>query len=427
MGDERLRAIGALKGLVEKKHGRGIIDIASRTLPLEMPRLRTGSLSLDFALGGGIPVGRLSIFRGMESSGKTTTAMRIAGVAQNVCANCYRPVRNILVEEVDPEGEGSFFRATGTCDCYQAGLCEPQQYKTESASDFKDRIARYEENSYEEFRVVLVDMEGAFDRSWSQRLGVDDRRLFRVMPQTAEDAIDIYEAVLRSGGADLLILDSVAQMVPSKEIEVSTMEWQQGLQARLINKFARLTGAGSAAAGLDFGRPVTHIWINQEREKIGGYGGDTKTMPGGYMQLFAASVIVKMWSSKWRTAELDHDLKKDHHMSIGDQVRQNFSVVKNKTWPARAQGGYDMWLRGVRAGQVDEFSYIMDQAEKYGVFTKEAANKWVMGDQVYRTKGALLATLEQPDNLRALTDALLRRMLEGDEAPVEIPEEEGDA
>jgi hypothetical protein len=119
-------------------------------------------------------------------------------------------------------------------------------------------------------------------------------------------------------------------------------------------------------------------------------------------------------------------MKKDHHMSIGDQVRQNFSVVKNKTWPARAQGGYDMWLRGMRAGQVDEFAYIVDQAEKYGVFTKEAANKWVMGDQVYKTKGALLAVLEDAENLSALTTAILGRMLEGDEQPVDIGDEEGE-
>ena len=122
---------------VQKKYGDRVVEFGVSTL--EIPRVQTGSMSLDIALGGGLPVGRVTMFYGQKSSGKTTTAYRIAGLAQGLCANCLRPVDTQVVEFVDETTGEVEYDQEGSCSCYNEGLFEPIQYPDEKKDEFKQR------------------------------------------------------------------------------------------------------------------------------------------------------------------------------------------------------------------------------------------------------------------------------------------------
>lgn len=412
----------ALGEAIEKRHGKGRIGRASMMRPHDIARIPTGSLSLDFVLGGGVPVGRTTMFRGAESSGKSTTLYRIIGIAQGCCANCLRPVETEVAEVVDKKTGEVTCQTTGTCDCAATGLYVPRKAPGETEPEWRHRQAASRENSFEEFRVALVDMESSYDPSWGEALGIDNRRLVHVIPDTAEEAIDIYCALLSSGSIDLAAIDSIAAMTPSKEIEASAEDWQQGLQARLVNKFVRKAQSASNQVAAEWGRVPTQLWIQQEREKIGMAFGDNTVVPGGKGQLFACSTIVKMWSSKWKKGKIDEEMKEEFRLELGSEVRMNFKVIKNKTFPALGQGGYVMGVRGANRGRVLEQPYLLAQAEKYGAIRQEGS-KWILGDEEFKTKAAMLARAEEPIVVASLKRALLAQMLGNDIAGSEEGED----
>jgi len=408
----RARNLANLRNKVNTKYGDRTIDMASRLQPLNCPRVTTGSLSFDYVLGGGIPVGHVLIYHGGESSGKTTHAVRSAGSFQRVCANCYRRVMGglELEEVVDKETGEVDLSQIGHCDCVNAGLFVPVQLQKETDQEFKARLKRYAVNSYEEPRVAYIDVEGTFDNSWAIKSGCNPDLLLLARPQTAEEGIDLHDEIVRTGAVDFIVLDSIAAMTPSEEITASASDWQQGLAARLINKFARKTNSSRNAVRSDFNRKITEIWINQERDKIGVTWGDPTVLPCGKGQKFAASVIVKMWASKWEKDTIDEELKKEWHMEIGSEVHMNYKVVKNKTGPAMGQGGFRMGVFGDEAAQVLDIDYMLAQAEKFGLFKKEG-KEWQLGDESYRTKTELIARMSEPavrDTLRAI---LVKRMI----------------
>jgi RecA/RadA recombinase len=408
----RADRLAALRAAANKSYGAGTMELAGRMQPLPVPRLTTGSLSFDYGLGGGVPVGHVTIFRGAESSGKTTSAVRLAGLAQELCANCYRrPPGGIEVSEDVDTKTGEVARVGHAhCDCVKAGLCVPQPHFNEGKDEFHARVKRWMENSYEEFRVAFEDVEGTFDNEWARKLGCDPDRLVLVKPDSAEGAIDIHDELLRSGAVDLIVLDSLAAMTPSAEIEESAENWQQGLQARLLNKMARKVTAARHSVRSDYGRPVTEIWINQERESISIKFGDKSVMPGGKGQIFTASVIAQMWASKWEKDEVDMDMKKEFQMKMGSRVRMNFKILKNKTAPAQGFGGYLMGVSGEDAGQVLDLDYTLAQAEKFGLMRKDGA-KWQLGNETYKSKTEMVARMMEPAVRRALREQLVKLML----------------
>lgn len=408
--------LSVLKKLINKEHGSGTIGNAG--LIRNIARLSTGSLAFDRALGGGIPVGRCSIFCGDESSGKTTNALRIAGLAQNICSNCYRPVKDLVVSEfIDSEGD-TYWESEGKCDCFNRGIFKPKQYVKEKDSDFKKRLEGYKENSYSEFRVALFEPEGTFDRDWAIKLGVDLRRLLYVQAETTEELCDIYDALIRTGEVDLFILDSIAAMTPSAEIENSLVEWQQGLQARLINKFIRKILASITFVLKEKGKAPTHIWINQYREKIGGSSfGNNRVMTSGKGQLFFASIIVNFWTSKWTKEEQDKDILGDDLSSeIGTRVKVSFKTEKNKTAPPKQSGSYYMWVADDKSGQVDELKYVIGMASKLGMYREEGEGTkkiWYVGNEKYTRKKDAIARIEEPATFVKIRQILLERILNG--------------
>lgn len=439
----RFSILKAFSGSVNSKHGK-TMGLAINMRPQDIPRLSTGSLSFDMALGGGLPVGRLSIFRGDTSSGKTTSALRVGAIAQRLCANCLREAKDFKVVEagIDESTGEVEYMAQAMCDCYNVGLFKPEPYpdeysdrekgtlkqivtefidektgktKKKKTTMFKERIRVYEENSYEEFRVAFFDFEATLDRAWARALGVDDRLLFVVNPSTAEEGIDIYDELMRTGAIDLFILDSIAAMTPSIEVEASTEDEQRAAQAKLVNKFVRITTATQQYCWKDYGKIPTQIWINQERASMAKWG-PSNIMPAGQAQKFGASVIVSMWPSKWEKEMIDTDLKKAFQLEMGKEVQMNFSVEKNKTATPKVTGSYVMRIIGKQKGSIDELKYVLDQASKYGIYreVKEKSKKmWYLGDDAFTTKGSVLAKIENPVVFKAVKKALIKKMIKG--------------
>jgi RecA/RadA recombinase len=408
----RNKRLDILKSAIRKEHGKSALGMASRVRDIR--RISTGSLALDRALGGGIPAGKITLLRGSESSGKTATAYRALGIAQNLCANCLRPVENLeFKEEIDDDGEVVVV-ASGNCDCYQKGLMETVQYPEEKIPDYKRRIKELEENSYEEFRAALIDVEHVFSPKWASRLGVDGSRLLYLRPDTAEQTIDLYDDLLRTGAVHMIVLDSIAALAPREEIEKSAYEQQQALMARLMGKFTRREVSAANFIATHYRSFPTRIWINQEREKIGISYGDNTVMPAGNAQKFIGSAIVKMWPSKWERETQDSELKADFQSEIGIKVRINFKTLKNRTAPAFQTGSYTLVVSGEDAGKIDELKYFLAMAEKFGLFTTVEDGKkksWMVGDEEYTKKSDAIDRMMESAVYGEMRSLILDRML----------------
>ena len=379
---------------VQEHYGTKVVELGMTTV--EMPRLASGSLGLDIALGGGLPVGRLTMLYGAKSSGKTTTAYRIAALAQGLCANCLRRVDYTL------EGEGDDREQVGHCDCHTSGLFDPKKYPDEKLADFKERIKGYAANSYEPFRVAVIDLEGSYDVKWARKLGLDESLILYARPDTAEEAIDLYDSLMRTGAVDLFILDSIAAMTPSKEVEESTEKWQQGLQARLVNKFCRKVQATANSIAREYGRAPTQIWINQIRMKIGVMFGNPETVPGGLGQGFATSVEVKLWANDFEKETFTVSAKEK--MDTATSVRINFRTEKNKTAPPKRTGCYVMDLEN---GGIDDSKLIYSLAERFGEIEK-VGSKWRLGCHEHKTKREMMDAMMTTEHTR-LRDLILKK------------------
>jgi len=199
--------------------------------------------------------------------------------------------------------------------------------------------------------AAFIDAEHAMDPAWAKILGVKLEELLISQPDTGEQALEIAEALIRSGGVDIVIIDSVAALVPRSEIEGEMGDSQMGLQARLMSQALRkLTGAVSKAK-------TTVIFTNQLRQKIGVFFGNPETTPGGLALKFYASVRIDV-----RKIET---LKKDNQV-FGARVRTK--VVKNKIAPPFKLAEFVITAKGI-----DRDEALIESAIQEGVLTKSGS------------------------------------------------------
>jgi len=276
---------------IEKQFGKGTIMKMGNGSSIEVERTSSGSISLDIALGGGVPRGRIVEIFGPESSGKTTLASHIVAEFQR-----------------------------------QGGI------------------------------AAFIDAEHAFDPEYAKKIGVDINNLLISQPDTGEQALEITETLIRSNAVDIIVIDSVAALVPQAEIEGDMGDSHMGLQARLMSQALRkITGAVSKSN-------VTVIFINQIRMKIGIMFGNPETTTGGNALKFYSSVRMDIRS----IGKLDTGTGNDKEF-IGNRVR--VKIVKNKVAPPFKIAEFDvMYNKGI-----SHEGDLLDTAVKFEVVTRSGA------------------------------------------------------
>src|SRR5256886_3520611 len=201
--------------------------------------------------------------------------------------------------------------------------------------------------------AAFIDAEHALDPSWAKRLGVRLEDLLVSQPDTGEQALEICELLVRSNAVDLIVIDSVAALIPRAEIEGEMGDSHVGLQARLMSQALRkLTGAISKSK-------CTVIFINQIREKIGVMFGNPETTPGGRALKFYSSIRIDVR----RTGTI-----KEAEVSIGNRTRAR--VVKNKIAPPFRDAEFDiMFDRGISyEGDLLDLAAVGNVVEKTGAW-----------------------------------------------------------
>lgn len=348
--EDKLKALDAALGQIEKQFGKGsVMKLGDSGKNMNVQTVPTGSLSLDIALG-------------------------LGGVP-----------RGRIIEIYGPESSGKTTVALHM-------VAEVQK---------RGGIAGF------------VDAEHALDPAYAKNIGVDIDELYISQPDNGEQALEITETMVRSGAMDIIIVDSVAALVPKAEIEGDMGDSHMGLQARLMSQALRkLTGVVSKSNCIV-------IFINQLREKIGVMFGNPETTTGGRALKFYASVRM--------------DVRRTETIKQGGEVignRTRVKVVKNKVAPPFKEAEFDiMFGKGI-----SKEGDVLDLAASVGIVQKSGAWFAYGGDKIGQGRENAKAYLrEHPEimdeiehKVRVAYGLIKEEAPEGTEETAAVPETEGD-
>lgn len=251
--------------------------------------------------------------------------------------------------------------------------------------------------------AAFIDAEHAFDKLYAQKLGVDVENLLISQPDNGEQALEIADNLIRSGAIDVIVIDSVAALVPKAEIEGEMGESKMGLQARLMSQALRkLTGTISKTGSIC-------IFINQLREKIGVMFGNPETTTGGNALKFYASVRL--------------DIRRIGQIKDGDSVSGNrvrVKVVKNKVAPPFRMAEFDiMYGQGIsKVGEIVDLGVELDVIQKSGSWFSYNGSK--LGQGRDSVKQILLDNPELSEEI----ENKIREKMNGAEVPAKVKVEE---
>jgi recombination protein RecA len=280
----KLEALQGVLHSIERSYGKGTIQKLGESPTMTVETTSSGSMTLDIALGGGYPRGRVIEIYGPESSGKTTLALHAAA-------------------EIQKNG----------------GM------------------------------AAFIDAEHALDPVYARNLGVNVNDLFVCQPDSGEMALDVVDQLVRSSAFDLIVIDSVAALVPRAELEGDMQDAQMGLQARLMSKALRkITGSLSRSQ-------TTVIFLNQLRSKIGIMFGNPEVTAGGNALKFYASVRL--------------DIRRKEILKDQSGITVRVKVVKNKVAPP-----FQSIEMEINFGSgIDRLGCLVDAAESTGILVRKGS------------------------------------------------------
>src|SRR6202041_1328960 len=323
---ERSRALGATLSQIEKQFGKGSVIRLGGQPGQAVPSISPGSISVDFALGGGgFPRGRISEIFGPESSGKTTVALQVVAEAQRV-----------------------------------GGM------------------------------AAYIDVEHALDPVYARKLGVDIDNLLVSQPDYGEQALEITNALITSGSIDVLVVDSVAALVPKAELDGEMGDSFMGVHARLMSQAMRkLTGIVSKSN-------TCLIFINQIREKIGVMFGSPETTTGGRALKFYSSIRADIR----RIAAI-----KDGEVVTGNRTK--IKVVKNKLAPPFREAEFDI----IYGEGISKEGDLVDTAVAQNVIEKSGSWYSYKTERIGQGRESAKQFLKENPDVRKKVDAELRKPL----------------
>lgn len=304
---EKLKALQLTLDKLEKTYGKGTVMKLSDNVVLDVPAISTGSLGLDMALG-------------------------IGGIP-----------RGRVIEIYGPESSG---KTTLSMHC----IAEAQKAGGLAA---------------------FIDAEHAFDKSYAEKLGIDIENLLISQPDSGEQALEVTEHLIRSGAIDIIVIDSVAALVPKSELEGEMGDSKMGLQARLMSQALRkLTGAINKTG-------CACIFINQLREKIGVMFGNPETTTGGNALKFYASVRLDI--------RRIGQIKEGADNILGNRTK--VKVVKNKVSPPFKVVEFDiMYGEGIsKVGEIIDLGVEFEIVKKAGSWFSYEGNKLGQGRDAVKT------------------------------------------
>ncbi|MBW4501795.1 MAG: recombinase RecA [Scytonema hyalinum WJT4-NPBG1] len=320
------KALNMVLNQIERTFGKGTIMRLGDATRMQVETISSGALTLDLALGGGLPKGRVIEIYGPESSGKTTLALH-------------------AVAEVQKTGG----------------------------------IAAY------------VDAEHALDPTYAAALGVDIVNLFISQPDTGETALEIVDQLVRSAAVDIVVIDSVAALVPRAEIEGDMGDAHVGLQARLMSQALRKITGNIGKSG------CTVIFLNQLRQKIGVSYGNPETTTGGNALKYYASIrldIRRIQTLKKGTEE------------FGNRVK--VKVAKNKVAPPFRIAEFDI----IFGKGISTLGCLVDLAEETGILIRKGAWYSYNGENISQGRDNAIKYLEEKPEFSEKIKQQVREKLE---------------
>jgi recombination protein RecA len=323
---DKQKALTLAMQQIEKTFGKGAIMRLGDGSRIKVETVPSGALTLDLALGGGLPKGRVVEIYGPESSGKTTVALH-------------------AVAEVQKRG----------------GI------------------------------AAFVDAEHALDPAYAEALGVDVQNLLVSQPDHGEAALEIVDSLVRSTAVDVIVVDSVAALVPKAEIEGDMGDSHMGLQARLMSQALRKITGNISKTG------CIVIFLNQLRQKIGVSYGNPETTTGGNALKFYASVRL--------------DIRRIQTLKKGTEefgIRVKVKVAKNKVAPPFRLAEFDI----VFGKGISQAGCILDIAEQVGIVKRKGAWYSYQGENIGQGRENTLQYLEEHPAIRDTIDQQVRQKLE---------------
>ena len=337
--NERKKALDMVLNQIERNFGKGTIMRLGDAQRMKVATIPTGAMTLDLALGGGLPKGRVIEIYGPESSGKTTLALHAIAEAQK-----------------------------------EGGV------------------------------AAFVDAEHALDPVYAGALGVNIDDLLVSQPDTGEAALEIVDQLVRSSAIDLIVIDSVAALVPRAEIEGEMGDSHVGLQARLMSQALRKITGNIGKSG------CTVIFLNQLRLKIGVTYGNPETTTGGNALKFYASVRL--------------DIRRIQTLKKGNDqfgIRAKVKVAKNKIGPPFKIAEFDI----IFGEGISTLGCIVDLAEENNILTRKGAWYSYKGDNISQGRDNAIRYLADNPEITGDIEQQLRQVLQiGDAAtPSEASDE----